>query len=230
MNKLAFTAILIAALAATGCVKSTSDATVKGDGTATVKMALGYNKKVIEDFKAMIESQMGGEEDGGADGPGAQFDKFESGFDDKKVAQAWKELGLEVGKAATVEKDGWKTVEIEGTGIDQAGVEFPGAFPGLRLGADGEAEQGQGEEALARDTRLHCCDHFVGLNCRNGAGRNLARHRRLAGAQYSFPAAGLLACAGGFGDDGPRCVARNQDAKLLIAVPGIPTRPVRPHQ
>jgi hypothetical protein len=116
MKKLAFASLILAAFVGSGCIKTAADSTVNNDGTASVKMKFSYKKEVIENLKSMIEAQMGGE-DGDAEGGEAAegFKKFEAGFDDKKVAEEWKKLGLEVAKSATTDKDGWKGVEIEGS-------------------------------------------------------------------------------------------------------------------
>jgi hypothetical protein len=114
MKKLASASLLLAAFVATGCIKTSTESSVSNDGSATVKMSMGYKKEVIENFKSLIETNMGDDDEhGGAAKDG--FAKFESAFDDKKVAEEWKKLGLEVAKASTIDKDGWKKVEIEGS-------------------------------------------------------------------------------------------------------------------
>jgi hypothetical protein len=100
---------------ASGCIKSSNESTVNNDGTAAVKVSLGYKKEVVANLKSMIEAQMGGEEDGEGPEFGDAFAKFEAGFDEKKVVEEWKKLGIEVSKATTTDKDGWKKVEVEGT-------------------------------------------------------------------------------------------------------------------
>jgi hypothetical protein len=115
MKSLAFAPVLVLALVAGGCIKSSNDATVGGDGSAKIKMSIGYKKEVIDNIKAMIDAQMGGEDESGGDGPAEGFAKFEASFDDKKIAEQWKKHGLEVAKSSTAEKDGWKSVEIEGS-------------------------------------------------------------------------------------------------------------------
>jgi hypothetical protein len=115
MKKTALIACLLASLAATGCIKSSVNSTVKNDGTASVKVSFGYSKEVIDSFKSMMEAS-------GA--PAEELDDmlggFEAVFDEKKVAEQWKGAGLEVAKSASTDKDGWKMVEIEGSAKDLA--------------------------------------------------------------------------------------------------------------
>jgi hypothetical protein len=113
MKNLALVALLLVAFVATGCIKTSSDSVISNDGAATVKMSVGYKKEVIANLKAMVEAQMGDDEESKDAEEG--FAKFESGFDDKRVAEEWKKLGLEVAKSSTTDKDGWKKIEIEGS-------------------------------------------------------------------------------------------------------------------
>ena len=113
MKKLMFALPLAAAMLAASCVKVTNENGFKADNTATMKMTVGYKLDAVEGLKGLI-AQFGGGEDESEDGPTAQIDKALESFDEKKIVEQLKKSGIEVTKSATVEKDGWKLVEMEG--------------------------------------------------------------------------------------------------------------------
>ncbi len=94
------------------CIKQGQEATIKADGTATVKLTMGIKTEVIENLRAMIESMGGGDDDQSGEVTGV-FDKLTAALDDKKIGEEWKKMGLEITKSSTTEKDGWKTVDLE---------------------------------------------------------------------------------------------------------------------
>lgn len=114
MKKLSLVLPLAAALLCSSCVKSTKESAFKADNTATVKMSMGYKLDAVEAVKGFIEQQMGGEEDG-EEGPGAKIDEgLAKIFNEKKIAEDMKKSGVELSKSTMTEKDGYKTVELEG--------------------------------------------------------------------------------------------------------------------
>jgi hypothetical protein len=117
MKRLALVPMLAAVLLAAGCFKVASDTAIKNDGSATVKLSMSAKSEVVETMKAQLD--MASEQMGDDNPQVAQMrellDKFEAAFDEKKAAAEWKKLGLEVAKASTSDKDGWKGFEIEGS-------------------------------------------------------------------------------------------------------------------
>ena len=117
MKRLALVPMLAAVLSAAGCFKVASDTAIKNDGSATVKLSMSAKSEVVETMKGQLD--MASEQMGDDNPQVAQMrellDKFEAAFDEKKVAAEWKKLGLEVAKASSSDKDGWKGFEIEGS-------------------------------------------------------------------------------------------------------------------
>ncbi len=113
MKKMMIALPLAAALLAASCVKVTNENGFKADNTATMKMTVGYKLDAVEGLKGLI-AQFGGGEDESEDGPSAKIDEAVKQFDEKKLVEQMKKSGIEVTKSATVEKDGWKLVEMEG--------------------------------------------------------------------------------------------------------------------
>jgi hypothetical protein len=117
MKKLMLVPIVAAMLSAAGCFKVASETAVKNDGSATVKLSMAAKSAVVETLKAQLD--MASEQMGDENPQVAQMrellDKFEAAFDEKKAAAEWKKLGLEVAKASSSDKDGWKGFEIEGS-------------------------------------------------------------------------------------------------------------------
>lgn len=113
MKKLSIGLPLVAALLSASCVKMTQETAFKADGTATMKMSMGYKLDSVDALKGLIE-QFGGGGDDSEDGPGAQIDKAVKELDEAKLVEQQKATGVEITKHATVEKEGWKSVEMEG--------------------------------------------------------------------------------------------------------------------
>jgi hypothetical protein len=116
MKKVASLSLIAAVLAMGGCFKQSAESTIKNDGSATVKLSLSYKTEVVKQILEQIEqaSEMMG------DSPELEkakerMAKVEEAFSDKKAAEEWKKLGLEVTKSTSSEKDGWKGFEIEGS-------------------------------------------------------------------------------------------------------------------
>jgi hypothetical protein len=98
-----------------GCFKSTAESSIKSDGTATIKMSMAYKTEVLANLKSQLDQAIEMLGDGNPEIAKAkeQLGKVDDAFNEKKVAEEWKKLGLEVGKSSSSEKDGWKGFEIE---------------------------------------------------------------------------------------------------------------------
>jgi hypothetical protein len=132
---------LVASLAlATGCIKSTTDSAVKPDGSATVTLSVRYALDAIEKMNKVPDSctcwyvyQIHKDSV-----PAARkaLAAFESGFDGKKVSDAWTQLGLRVTKSAVSDRDGWRILEIEASTANVADVNAKLASAMKTAGAD----------------------------------------------------------------------------------------------
>lgn len=115
MKKLLIVFPLCLALLASGCLKMNSETAIKGDGSATMKFSMGYKLDAVEKIKSQIPG--GGEEDDDSPGPGKAFHdgmaKMNDALDAKKMSEKFKSYGLEVSKAESGDKDGWKMLTIE---------------------------------------------------------------------------------------------------------------------
>lgn len=114
MKKLMIGLPLLAAMFSASCVKVTQETAFKADGTAAMKMSMGYKLDSVEALKGLINQFGGGGDEDSDDGPGAKIDEAVKEFDEAKLVDAQKIAGVEITKHATVEKEGWKSVEMEG--------------------------------------------------------------------------------------------------------------------
>jgi hypothetical protein len=106
---------LVGALSLTGgCVKMTNKATINNDASGTVSMNFALNTQAIEQLKSMMEGvgDMGG--GGQIDEANEALDTLEAMFDEKKFTEKLKGVGLEITSAKRGDKDGWKTMDVEG--------------------------------------------------------------------------------------------------------------------
>lgn len=95
----------------TACIKGTTKLEVKADNTATVAFKFGLKTEALEKMKEM-GAQFGGEE--ATEKMDEAFGEMNGLFDEKKITEKLKKGGLDVTKAVSSEKDGWKSIEIEG--------------------------------------------------------------------------------------------------------------------
>ncbi len=110
-----FCAVLLCSILATGltgCLKAKMTMNVKNDATGAMTMGMTMKTEALESLKGMMESMgdMGGAEMEQAE---EAFDEMEQMFDEKKVAQMFKDQGMDVTKATKVDEDGWKGFELE---------------------------------------------------------------------------------------------------------------------
>lgn len=107
--------LLVAVVGLTGCVKMTTQADLKNDASGTVTFNFGVKTEAIETIKGFMESaadQGAGEEQ--IEQAQEAFDKIDEFFDEKKVAETMKEMGIDVKSATKSEKDGWKSMAVVG--------------------------------------------------------------------------------------------------------------------
>jgi len=107
--------LLAAVVGLTGCVKMTVKTDVKNDASGVMTMDYGVKTEALETIKGFMESAA----DQGAGGEEIEqaqeaFDQIDELFDDKKMAETMKEMGIEVKSATKAEKDGWKTMAVVG--------------------------------------------------------------------------------------------------------------------
>jgi hypothetical protein len=122
-----FVCLLVISLAlTTGCIKSAADSTVKPDGSATVKLSVryaidAYDKmvKVPDSCTCWYVYQVHKDSV-----PAARraLAAFESGFDGRKVRDAWTQLGLQVSQSSVSDRDGWRILEMEASTSNIADV------------------------------------------------------------------------------------------------------------
>jgi hypothetical protein len=114
MKKLLIALPLVAALFSASCVKVAQESAFKADGTATTKTTMGYKLDAVEALKGLIAQFTGGGDDESEDGPAAKIDEALKELSEEKLVEQTKGTGVEITKSKTEEKDGWKSVEIEG--------------------------------------------------------------------------------------------------------------------
>jgi hypothetical protein len=138
MKKVLLVLPLLCAIVVPGCVKSIGETTVRNDGTASCKMTVAYSKETFEKLKMIIAAQGGGEGDENVDAA------IDAAFDDKKLAEQWKSLGIEVTRSAGIDKDGWKTIEVEGNikNVVEYGKKSEEALKALRDASKDRTEKG----------------------------------------------------------------------------------------
>jgi hypothetical protein len=125
MKRAFLCALVVSVGLSTGCIKSSSDAAVKGDGSATVKLSVSYDADTFENKvkKAPDSCTCWWVYQVHQDSLGAArraISAFESGFNEKRLAEAWAKLGLQVSKSSSTTKNGWTTLEVEASAASVA--------------------------------------------------------------------------------------------------------------
>lgn len=117
MNRLRVGAVILAICVSPGCIKTSSQATVKNDGSATVTMRVACQAETLHSIRTAPDSctcwnyyQI---HEKSIPAARREFSAFESEFDPEQLKTRWSRLGLQVSKASMSESGGWKTLEIE---------------------------------------------------------------------------------------------------------------------
>lgn len=124
MKKASMFALVWVLASLTGCIKSSSDAVVKPDGSATVTMSVTYNTQMYEKLKAApLDCSCWRVYQVHQDSVPIVYQElaaFERAFDTKALTQRWADLGLKVSRASVTDRDGWRTLEVEASATDVA--------------------------------------------------------------------------------------------------------------
>jgi hypothetical protein len=104
--------VLAAAVLSASCVKMVQSGVVNADNTAKIKMTVGYKLDSIDGLKSFMDGLPIPEE--AKEEMFTNLDEIPSKFSDKEIVEKIKKAGVDVTSSATVEKEGWKLVEIEG--------------------------------------------------------------------------------------------------------------------
>jgi hypothetical protein len=126
MKKVILCALVAVFGIASGCVKSSTDASVKGDGSFVIKLSARYmisahdkNKAVPDDCTCWKVYQI---HELSVPAARRALLAFEAEWDPKKITDRWTRLGLNVSKAALSEDDGWRVIDVEASGANIADV------------------------------------------------------------------------------------------------------------
>jgi hypothetical protein len=117
MKKAFLCALVLALGLTTGCVKTTSEAAVKADGSATVKMSARYLISSIEKMKSVPDDctcwKVYQIHELSVPAARRGLLAFEGEWDGRRVSDRWARLGLNVTKSSVSESDGWRVIDLE---------------------------------------------------------------------------------------------------------------------
>jgi hypothetical protein len=116
--------VIVVGFASTGCIKSSTETTVKPDGSITVKYTVSYLTHVYAKMKSAPDDCTCWKvyQIHSSTVPAARraLDSFEAGFDGSRVKDVWTKLGFEVTKSSVAQREDWRVLEVEATAASLA--------------------------------------------------------------------------------------------------------------
>lgn len=119
MKKVFLCSLVVAVGMTAGCIKTSADSTVKGDGSVTVKLSARFLISAIDKMKSVPDDctcwKVYQIHELSVPSARRALAAFESEWDGRRITDHWSKLGLTVTKAAVTEDDGWRVIDIEAT-------------------------------------------------------------------------------------------------------------------
>jgi hypothetical protein len=127
MKKVFLCSLVVAVGMTAGCVKTSADSTVKGDGSVTVKLSARFMISAIEKMKSVPDDctcwKVYQIHELSVPSARRALNAFEAEWDGRRVTDHWSKLGLTVSKAAVTEDDGWRVIDVEASAPNVVAVQ-----------------------------------------------------------------------------------------------------------
>jgi hypothetical protein len=124
MKRVSFFALVLGLVSATGCIKSTSEAAVKPDGSVSVKLSIAYQVSNFDKIRSVPDDctcwRVYQVHPDSVPVARRAIAAFAAAFDARKLTDNWSKLGLTVTKANVSESDNWKTIDVEASAASVA--------------------------------------------------------------------------------------------------------------